>query len=350
MSFYEELQMNALGSKMLIRNSRDTQEKRRHIAIYIFKVILTLGFCVAFVSGFTALFGQENSVAGVSVLLFIMVFRQADLGMKVKDSAAALLFIFLVLIVGPKLANIFPVFPAFIVNSISVFIMVFLACHNLLMFNHATLLIAYFLLWGNDVSGSAFIMRAIGLAVGGLLTTAVFCHTHYKRTYKREISDLFREFHFHSVRGSWQVRISIGVSFGVLMAQLIHLPRPMWVAFVVMSVLQPMPADTPRRIKLRIPGTILGGILFFALCIFIPESCKGLLGLVGGLCVGFCSNYGWQTVFNAFGALYSAIGVYGPLQAVIIRYAANIFGAAYIFFFDKIMYRLLTGRQEKELC
>ena len=339
MTFYQELQLNAAGSKMLIRQSQSSADRQRHLAIYLFKVVLTLAFCVAFVSLFSFLFGNENSVAGVAVLLFIMVFRQADLGMRVKDSTVALLIIFMILIGGPKLANMLPLFPGFLVNGLCVFAMVFIGCHNLLMCNHATFLISYFLLWGNDVSGKAFVMRASGLLAGGLVTALIFYHTHRQRVYKRGLLDVIREFRPESVRGSWQIRMALGISLGVLIAQLAGLPRPMWVAFAVMSLLQPMTGDTPQRIKLRIPGTLAGGALFILLSLCIPESAQGILGLIGGLCIGFCANYGWQTVFNSFGALYSALGVYGPVQAVIIRYCTNILGAAYVLLFEKMMCR-----------
>ncbi len=77
MSIYQELQLNQAGSKALIRNSKDSREKRRHLLIYVFKVFLTLAFCMAFVTAYTKIFGEDNSVAGVVVLLTVMVFRSA---------------------------------------------------------------------------------------------------------------------------------------------------------------------------------------------------------------------------------------------------------------------------------
>ena len=79
MTLYQELQLNQAGSKALIKNAGNRREKQRHIGVYILKVFLTMAFCVAFISAFTALFGPENSIAGVVVLLAVMVFRQAEL-------------------------------------------------------------------------------------------------------------------------------------------------------------------------------------------------------------------------------------------------------------------------------
>ena len=78
MTFYEELQLNQTGSKNIIRECSNKKEKLRHILIYIFKVFITLAFCISFVTLFSLVFGSENSIAGVVVLLFILIFRQTD--------------------------------------------------------------------------------------------------------------------------------------------------------------------------------------------------------------------------------------------------------------------------------
>ena len=104
MTLYQELQLNQAGSKALIKNAGNRREKQRHIGVYILKVFLTMAFCVAFISAFTALFGPENSIAGVVVLLAVMVFRQADLGIDSKQSFFVLLGIFGILSVGPHIA------------------------------------------------------------------------------------------------------------------------------------------------------------------------------------------------------------------------------------------------------
>ena len=62
MTFYQELQLSSAGSKQLIKNTTDKKEKWRHILIYNFKVYLVMAFCVAVVTLYTKLTGQENSI------------------------------------------------------------------------------------------------------------------------------------------------------------------------------------------------------------------------------------------------------------------------------------------------
>lgn len=86
MTFYQELQLNQAGSKELLRKSETAQERRYHALVYLAKVAITMLFCFAFVSAFSILFGNENSVVGVVVLLCLMVFRNADFGLHTGQS------------------------------------------------------------------------------------------------------------------------------------------------------------------------------------------------------------------------------------------------------------------------
>ena len=96
-------------------------------------------------------------------------------------------------------------------------------------------------------------------------------------------------------------------------------------------------------VKHRLPGTIAGGLLFLLLCRVLPEGSYGMLGIAGGICVGFCATYGWQTVFNSFGALAVAAGLYGAGGAVMHRYLANIIGIALAVVFYSV-FEYLSGR------
>lgn len=82
MTFYQELQLSSTGSKQLIKRTTDPKEKRRHILIYNFKVYLVMAFCVAVVTLYSKLTGNANSVVGVTVLLALLVLRQADFGIR----------------------------------------------------------------------------------------------------------------------------------------------------------------------------------------------------------------------------------------------------------------------------
>lgn len=90
MTFYQELQVNQAGSKKLIRESASQREKLYHIAVYLTKIAITVAFCFIFVSLYSLGFGADNSIVGVVVLLYLLVFRSAHLCIRTGQSTLLL--------------------------------------------------------------------------------------------------------------------------------------------------------------------------------------------------------------------------------------------------------------------
>ena len=337
MTFYQELQLNQAGSKAIIRASATKKEKRYHIAVYVFKILLTMAFCMVFVMGCGAIFGSENSVTGVVLLLCVMVFRFADFGIRTSHSIYTMILIFGILAFGPRLANICNAGLEFAVNVICIFFLMLLGCHNVLMANQSTLVLGYLLLYGYDVTGKDYQMRVLLLAAGAVLTILIFYRNHRNRTYKRGFLDLFREFDVNSSRTRWQLTLTFGVSSVLLIAHLCHIPRAMWAGIAAMSVLLPFREDMKARVKGRIPGNIAGGALFFVIYNILPDALIPYIGVIGGIGVGFSATYGWQAVFNSLGAMTIAVGLLGVPGSIFFRIFNNAFGALYALAFQKIL-------------
>lgn len=334
MTFYQELQLNQGGSKALIRSCRDKKEKLRHIVIYNFKVYLTVAFCFGFVTLYTVIFGQSNSIAGVAVLLSVMAFRMVDLGFDIRQSVAVLCGIFGILAIGPHAANLAGPVAGFLINLICILILTFAGCHNPLMSNQSIFVLSYLLLYGYDANGAAYGVRALSLAAGGAVSAFILYRNHKKTSYKRSFCDLFREFRFDSTRGRWQLQMALGIASALLIGQLLGLQRVMWAGFAVMSVMQPFFADSRKRAVHRMAGTVVGCICFFLLSQILPAQLFLYIGLLGGIGVGYCASYLWQSVFNVFGALAAAVGLYGTGGAIAHRILDNGFGILYAIVFS----------------
>lgn len=340
MTLYQELQLSSVGSKQLIHSTTDKKEKRRHILIYNFKVYLVMAFCVALVTLYSKLTGNENSVVGVTVLLALLVLRQADFGIQTKHGLISIAGIFMILMVGPRLANILPVFGTFAVNIVCIFLLMILGCHNVIMYNHSTFVLGYLLLYGYDVSGESYRMRVVGLAVGMVVCMVVFYKNQKNRPYRRTFLDLFREFDIHSARNIWYIKLTFIVSSAMLIVTLLGLPRAMWAGIACMSVCMPFTEDAKERAKLRGIYNIVGSLIFIALYLVLPESMYPYIGVIGGIGVGYSAGYAWQTVFNTFGALSIAAGMFGMPAAVALRIGANVFGAVYTVACNQLLARI----------
>ena len=340
MTFYQELQLSSVASKQLIKATKDKKERYRHILIYNFKVYLVMAFCVAVVSLYSHFTGNNNSVVGVTVLLAVLVLRQADFGIRTTHGLASIVGIFGILIAGPKLSNMVSPVPAFFINIVCILLLMILGCHNVIMYNHSTFVLGYLLLFGYDVSGHAYILRLEGLLVGMILCMIIFYKNQKNRPYRRKFSHLFQEFNIHSARSRWYIKLTFIVSSAMLIMSLLGLPRAMWAGIACMSVCLPFSSDLVARAKLRGPYNILGSLIFVVLYIVLPKSMYPYIGIIGGIGVGYSAGYAWQTVFNTFGALSIASGLFGMTGAVVLRIGANVFASIYTVLVDKVLNKI----------
>ena len=306
-----------------------------------------MAFCVAVVSLYSKLIGSENSVVGVTVLLAVLVLRQADFGIKTTHGLFSIAGIFGLLMVAPRIANMLSPLTAFLVNVIAILLLMILGCHNVIMYNHSTFVLGYLLLLGYDVTGAEYIKRVEGLAVGMILCMVIFYKNQKNRPYRRTFLDLFREFDLQSARGRWYLKLTLIVSTAMLGMNLLGLPRAMWAGIACMSVCLPFTEDCVARSGKRWQFNIVGCVFFIVLYLILPESMYPYIGMIGGIGVGYSAGYAWQTVFNTFGALSIASGLFGMPMAVALRIGANVFGALYTVLCNKVIDKLTVAFSEK---
>ena len=400
MTFYQELQLNQAGSKNLLKKSETVKEKSYHILVYLVKIAVTMAFCFlfvtifsilfgnensivgvvvllclmvfrnadlgihtgqstmlkiaatmafcfCFVSIFSILFGNENSIVGVVVLLCLMVFRNADLGIHTGQSTMLLALFFVIMTVCPHLANQFSPVLGMLLNIAALAVLILFGCHNPFMFNQSTLVLGYLLLYGYDVTGKSYQMRLVGMALGAALTCFVFYRNHKNRTYKRNLKDLIQEFDITSSRTKWQICQILCVPIVLCIAELCNMPRAMWAGIAAMSTILPFMEDMHYRVRKRIVGNIAGVICFTVLYFLLPSSIYAYIGILGGIGVGFSAQYGWQAVFNTFGALAIAAETYGLQGAVSLRVIQNVFGVVFALAFCVIFYWFMSKKKGK---
>ena len=309
MTFYQELQLNQAGSKLMIQEAVGRRAKAWHLLVYLVKILLTMVFCVAFVTLYGWVFGAENNIVGVVVLLCLMVFRQADLGMRRGQSLLALGLVFLVLAFGPRLANLAELGGELAVHGLSLLVILVLGCHNVGMGNHLTLVLGYLLLYGRN---------------------------HRADPYWEGIPAVLRAWSLGEARSRWQLKAAFGVATALVLAHGLGFPRPMWMGIAAMSVLLPSRQAIPGRVKGRIWGNLAGGAGFCLLYCLLPGSLLPYLGIFGGIGVGLSATYGWQAVFNSLGAMSIMVGTLGLPGVVLFRVGNNALGALYAWAVDRL--------------
>ena len=96
-----------------------------------------------------------------------------------------------------------------------------------------------------------------------------------------------------------------------------------------MSVCLPFPSDCTKRVSDRGIFNVVGCLIFMVLYTVLPKTMYPYIGMIGGIGVGYSAGYAWQTVFNTFGALSIASGIFGMPMALKLRIGANVLGAVY---------------------
>lgn len=120
----------------------------------------------------------------------------------------------------------------------------------------------------------------------------------------------------------------------------------MWMGFACASLLSAYPysGNTFVRFRQRIEGAAAGSCAFLVLYLLTPESFHSLMGPLGGLCLGFCTDYRYKTAMNCFGALMLATGIYGLGSAVILRIVDTCLGATFALVFASVFHHLAAIR------
>lgn len=335
MTFYQELQLNQAGSKNYVAGFRKPKEKLIHILIFIFKVLLNIAFSIAVVMLLSLLFGYENSIAGLVVLLGISTFRFTDLDMRATHSVGGIFLIFLILAVGPKAANLAPTGCDLLVNFLCILLIVILGCHNVKWFNHSILVVSYLLLYGSDVSGFSYVKRLICLLLGATLTSLVLYRNRRKTEFKNGFKDIVTDFCLSDARSRWQIKIALCVSGAVFIAALAGFPKVVWAGIAAASVTVPV-GDIKERVEGRIRGNMIAEAMFILVSVAVPVKLVGYLSTVGGFGAGFCGKYEGQTAWNAFSAMAVAASVIGVYPTIIYRLLNNVLGALFAFAFGTL--------------
>ena len=144
----------------------------------------------------------------------------------------------------------------------------------------------------------------------------------------------------------WQLRMALGVSLVLTAGQVFGVERFMWMGFACASLLSEYPysGDTSVRFRQRIIGAVVGSCAFFVLYLATPESFHSLMGPLGGLCLGFCTDYRYKTAMNCFGALMLGAGIYGLREAVLLRIVDTLLGVTFGLLFAVLFHRLAAVR------
>ena len=289
---------------------------------------LIVGFAIVFISLLSQMFGADNTPLAVALFCMMLGIRFVNFEYCVGDSLLTLAAVLAILVLAPSAAVVLP--PVFLIplHFAAFFAVLYMTTQRPEMGNGGLYSFAYIYLTGNPVLGEALVRRGLLALVGYLICGAILFakHRHQHKTIR--FHHVVRRAELTAPLFLWQLRMALGVSLVMTAGQVFGVERFMWMGFACASLLSEYPCSgsTFTRFWQRIVGAVAGSCAFLVLCLILPESLHSLMGPLGGLCLGFCTDYRYKTTMNCFGALMLGAGIYGLTGAVTLRIVDTVLG------------------------
>lgn len=344
--FYDALQTDPSILKRKIAACDTQQEKIYYWVAMAVRSVLIVAFAIVFISGLSAIFGADNTPMAVALFCMMLGIRFVNFEYCVGDSMLTLAAVLAILVLAPSAAAAVPSVFLIPLHFAAFFAVLFITTQRPEMGNGGLYSFAYVYLAGNPVVGEALVRRGLLALTGYLLCGAILWAKHRHQHKSIRFHHVVRQFHPSIPLCLWQLRMALGVSLVMTAGQVFSVERFMWMGFACASLLSEYPysANTTVRFRQRIVGAVAGSLAFFVLYLILPQSLHSLMGPLGGLCLGFCTDYRYKTAMNCFGALMLGAGIYGPPAAVALRIVDTVLGVTFGLIFAAVFHRLAAVR------
>lgn len=346
MKFYDALQLDPSILKRKIAASNARREKTYYWLAIAVRSVLIVAFAIVFISLLSGVFGADNTPLAVALFCMMLGIRFVNFEYCIGDSLVTLAAVLAILVLVPSAAAVLP--PVFLIplHFAAFFALLCMTTQRPEMGNGGLYSFAYIYLTGNPVMGEALVRRGLLALVGYLICGAILFAKHRDQHRATRFHHVVRRFDLSVPVHLWQLRMALGVSLVLSAGQIFGVERFMWMGFACASLLSEYPysGNTFTRFWQRIVGAVAGSCGFFVLYLLTPEAFHEWMGPLGGLCLGFCTDYRYKTAMNCFGALMLGAGIYGLQGAVVLRIVDTLLGVTFGLAFAAIFHRLAAVR------
>lgn len=346
MKFYDALQLDPSILKRKIAASDARREKTYYWLAIEVRSVLIVAFAIVFISLLSGVFGADNTPLAVALFCMMLGIRFVNFEYCIGDSLVTLAAVLAILVLVPSAAAVLPPVLLIPLHFAAFFALLCMTTQRPEMGNGGLYSFAYIYLAGNPVMGEALVRRGLLALVGYLICGAILFAKHRDQHRATRFHHVVRRFDLSVPVHLWQLRMALGVSLVLSAGQVFGVERFMWMGFACASLLSEYPysGNTFTRFWQRIVGAVAGSCGFFVLYLLTPEAFHEWMGPLGGLCLGFCTDYRYKTAMNCFGALMLGAGIYGLQGAVVLRIVDTLLGVTFGLVFAVIFHRLAAVR------
>ena len=346
MKFYDALQLDPAILKRKIAACSTRREKAWYWTAMVVHSVLIVAFAILFISALSGLFGSDNTPMAVALFCIMLGIRFVNFEYCIGDSLGTLGLALAILVAAPCAAAVIPAPLLIPMHAVAFFALLYITTQRPELGNGGLYSFAYVYLTGNPVVGEALVRRALLALVGYLICGAILFAKHRRQHKTVRFHHVVRRFDLANIVHLWQLRMALGVALVLTAGQVFGVERFMWMGFACASLLSEYPysGNTAPRFFQRIVGALAGSLAFFVLYSITPAGLHSLLGPLGGLCLGFCTDYRYKTAMNCFGALMLGAGIYGIHGAVVLRIVDTVLGVAFGLVFAALFHWLVAVR------
>lgn len=295
-------------------------EKSKSFAHSLYVNALQFIFTVGFVMIYQALFGGENTLVGVAIGVGWTMYPKMDLNIRPTTFAGISIFLYLLTALAGNSAYVNP-WLAILINFAVVVIILVCSLEPVDIKPSITFLLCFVFAQATPVPIEALPTRMLGALVSSIFVAAT-TYLYWKHYgYGKEGLTLRQVIKESSVHKSYILRMAIGLAAAMFIGMWFHLPKPLWISIVVMSLTQVEFHETLERIKHRSFATIVGVIAFIVVFDYIiPQEYAFIVVLLLGYFSYFAPAYKYKQVVNAICAINASLLFLDSLQAIQNRF------------------------------
>lgn len=326
----------------------------------IFLVILL------FVKGFEVIFGSNNSLVGVTIIIAILVLMQEDLTKNLSSNLMKLLFINLISGVFSNIAT-HNMYLGLVLNFSILLLIGYSLTSKLNKVMVVPFGLQYLFMLYTPVAGSDFTKRLVGLATGAILIMLVQLVIYRGSKNNKKVEDseventinnenkeeneyirVLNKFNIHHVRGAYAIRIALLTTISVFIVDFFNLAQGRWIVYTIFSLTELYSEHCRVRSKQRLQGTVIGIIIIMLLFVVIKDNTiRGLIVLLGGYLDTYTTNYRDKIICVTMSVVASVSLTNGTITTAIERVGYICIGIILALLADKLVFNKKLEYRDK---
>lgn len=340
--------------------------KKKFISNTIMFLVILL-----FIKGFEIIFGSNNSLVGVTIIISILVLMQEDLTKNLSSNLMKLLFMNLISGVFSTIAS-HNMYLGLILNFSILLLIGYSLTPKLNKVMVVPFGLQYLFMLYTPVTGSDFVKRLIGLATGAILIMLVQL-VIYRGNKNNKVEDgsvkntinnkskffnedkkeneyikLFNKFNIHHVRGAYAIRIALITTIAVFIVDFFNLAQGRWIVYTIFSLTELYSEHCRVRSKQRLQGTVIGIIIIMLLFVVIKDNdIRVLIVLLAGYLDTYTTNYRDKIICVTMSVVASVSLTNGTITTAIERVGYIGIGIILAILADKIIFNKKLEGEDK---